>query len=57
MSIIKQILLPVCVTFLCFQSTATANEYSNQSEVKKIEAVIEAFRMSLINMPMQITQE
>ena len=49
MSIIKQILLPVCVTFLCFQSTATANEYSNQSEVKKIEAVIEAFRMSLIN--------
>ena len=49
MSLIKQILLPVGVILVCLQSTATANEPSNQSEVKKIEAVIEAFRMSLIN--------
>jgi len=49
MSLIKQILLPACVFLLFFQSTANANTDFNQSEIKEIEAVVETFRMSLIN--------
>jgi len=49
MSFIKQIFLPACIIIACFQNIANANEKSSQAEVKKIEAVIEAFRLSLIN--------
>lgn len=49
MSFIKKLLLPVCAIFIFFQSTVHAYEKSMQTELKNIEAVIETFRVSLIN--------
>jgi len=49
MNFIKQIFFPACIIIVCFQSIAHANEKASQAEVKKIEAVIETFRVSLIN--------
>jgi hypothetical protein len=49
MYFLKKVLLPACVIIVCFQSTANANEKTSKVDVKKIEVVIEAFRMSLID--------
>ena len=49
MSFIKTLLLSACLVCLLFNASAHPNEKANTNEIKKIEAVIEAFRISLIN--------
>jgi len=49
MSFINKILLVACAIFIVFQSTAHANNKSLHEDKKNIEAVIETFRVSLIN--------
>ena len=49
MSFIKKLLLPTCLVCMLFNINVQANEKVNSTEIKNIEAVIEAFRISLIN--------
>ncbi len=48
MRFISKELLTISVIFICFQSVACAGENPKQEDIKKIEAVIETFRVSLI---------
>jgi len=49
MSLINKLILPVCAIFICFQSSTHATENTMDTEREKIEAVIEAFSVSIIN--------
>lgn len=49
MKSIKKTLLPACVILICFQSIIWANEKPDQTKTQNIEAVIDAFKLSIIN--------
>jgi len=49
MSFTKKILLSACTVLICFQNVAWANDKPAQTETSKIEAIIEVFRVSIIN--------